>query len=112
MGLDTLTVTVYRQVATGTEDHLGNPVMVDAEPEKVDGCLVHPGSTEDTDRPDGLTVDLTVHFPKSYTGSLRGCELGIPGWGRYRVVGDPKPFMPRNTPGTWNRPVTCEACDG
>ncbi len=114
MGFETVTVTVVSTAASTERDRLGNaipgaPVTVD-----VPGCLVHPGSTDDMEagRPDGVTVSLTVHFPKSYTGSLRGCKLDIPGYGTFAVIGDPKPYMDANTPGPWHMPVYCEATDG
>ena len=108
----TTSVEVLRKVDTGEEDILGNPVMADAEPETVDGCLVAPGGTSDTELPDGVRVAVSVHFPKGYTDSLRGCDIRIPGWGTFHVIGDPKPYMPGNTPGPWWMVAECEATDG
>lgn len=111
---DVLTVTVFRPTVAGTDD-LMNPIP--GEPVKVDvpGCLVAPGATSDLDatRPDGVNVAMTVHFPKAYADSLRGCSVTVPGYeGTYEVIGDPQPYMPKNTPGLWNRPAEVRRVEG
>ena len=82
----------------------------------VDNVLISPGATADLEasRPDGVTVDLTLHFPKGYTGDLRGCDVQIQGeyGGRYHVIGEPKPYLVENTPTPWVMPVEVERCDG
>ena len=114
MGIKGIEVTVLRP--TRETDRLGNEV--DGEPvrEAVADVLVSPGTTADMEasRPDGVTVALTLHFPKAYTASLEGCKVELPGpWGgTYSVVGDPKPYMDGNCPGRWNRPVMVEAAHG
>jgi len=111
----TVSGTVYAPVH-GQRDRLGNPVRGFDDGTAVDGLLVAPGSTEDLEasRPDGVTVDLTVHFPKTWTASLRGCEIELqaPYAGRYRVIGDPHPYMDGNTPTTWHMPVEVVRADG
>lgn len=111
----TTTVTVLRPGAP-TRDRLGNDVPGEPTEEEVRGVLVAPGATADMDasRPAGVTVALTLHFPKSYAASLRGCSVRLGGrWeGTYRVVGDPMPYMDANVPGPWDRPVEVEAADG
>lgn len=109
------TVTVLRPSVVGT-DRLGNPVPGEPGAEQVGNVLVAPGPTADMEasRPEGVTVAYTLHFPKAYAGSLRGCYVRLPQpWsGTYRVVGDPRPYMDENTPGSWDRPVEVEAADG
>lgn len=110
-----ISVTVLRPSAP-TTDRLGNEVPGEPAREVVENVLVAPGATEDMEasRPDGVTVALTLHFPKTYTASLRGCsvELAAPWAGTYRVVGDPRPYMDGNTPAPWNRPVEVEVAHG
>lgn len=109
------TVTVLRP-GPPTRDRFGNDVPGEDVPETVDDVLVASGTTEDMEasRPEGVTVALTLHFPKGYGASLRGCKvrLGAPWNGTYRVIGDPGPYMDANTPGRWNRPVMVEVADG
>lgn len=95
-------------------DAMGEPVYGPWEPE-IDPVevLVVPGTSTELDetRPDGVRVAYTLHFPKSYRASLRGCMVRIRGFD-YRVVGDPQPYTDANVPGHWNRPVEAEAVDG
>lgn len=98
-------------------DSFGNDVEAYLPPVDVDVC-VQPGTCADLDdtRPEGVRVALTVHFPKTWAGSLRGAKVALGGrWeGEYRVVGDPKPYDERNCPQgvPWNMPVEVEAADG
>lgn len=111
---DTVAVAVLRPIRT--VDRFGNEVDDGFVEESVEGVLVSPGGTADMEaaRPDGATVSLTLHFPKSYSGSLEGCSMRLPDpWaGTYRVVGNPLPYIDGNTPGRWNRPVEVEAAHG
>lgn len=99
-------------------DRLGN--MVPGEPSRtvVGDVLVATPSTEDMEaaRAEGVTLALTLHFPRSFSESLRGCRVELPEpWARrggYRVVGDPRPLMDANVPGRWHMPVNVEAADG
>lgn len=110
-----VTVEVLRPTS-GTVDVLGNAVPGEPESVEVENVLVAPGATEGLDetRPDGVTVALTLHFPKTYTDSLRGCQVRLSGVydGLYEVVGDPKPYEDSVTPGPWDRPVEVSATDG
>lgn len=94
-------------------DEFGNETPGEATAETVPNVVPCRGSTADldADRPDGVTVAMTFHFPKTYTASLRGCDVRYAGR-EYRVIGDPQPYLDANTPGDWNRPVECEVCDG
>ena len=106
-------VTVLRPNPTGATDPFGAPVEGAPVEEAVGGALVTPGATADLDasRPEGVRVAYTVHFPKGYSDSLRGCSVVI-GGRTYRVIGDPKPYMEAGTPGPWGLSVEVEAVDG
>lgn len=97
-------------------DRLGNEVDAGWDEEGVDNVLVVPGPTADMEasRPEGVTVALTLHFPKTYTASLEGCLVMLPSpWdGPYVVIGDPRQYMDSSVPGPWNRPVEVEVSHG
>ena len=82
----------------------------------VDGVLVEPGANEslEASRPEGVQVAFTLHFPKTYSGTLEGCEIELPApWtGVYRVIGNPGRYMMDNTPTRWNMPVEVEKAYG
>ena len=109
-----VTVTVNAPSST-TTDRFGNPVITYTA-STVDNVLVAPGTTSDLDasRPAGVQVAYSLHFPKSFTGSLEGCEITLPDpWaGRYRVIGAPGRYIDANTPTRWNMPVEVEAAHG
>ena len=111
----TVSATVYAPVF-GNADRLGNKTQTFDDGTSVDGLLVSPSSTEDlpAERTEGDSATLTVHFPKTWTTSLRGCEIvfGDAWSGRYRVIGDPAPYIEANTPGDWWMPVQVVRCDG
>lgn len=108
-------VTVIPKIA-GQPDRFGNVAYTDGTPVKVGGVLIAPGPTRDLDasRPEGVVVAYSLHFPKTYTGSLEGSEIALPApcAGRYRVIGDPGVYMDVNTPGRWHMPVEVEAAHG
>lgn len=111
----TTNCTVYSPTR-GERDAFGNSARGFDAGTDVSGVLVAPGSTDDLDasRPDGVTVSLTLHFPKTFEGDLRGCEIKLPEpWaGRYRVVGEPMPYMSENTPGAFWLPVEVVRANG
>lgn len=96
-----------------TYDELGEPMYEDITTEVVDNVIVQPGSTNDLDstRPNGVEVHYTLHFPKTYTDSLKGCSVEVQGT-TYDVIGDPKPWMDDNTPGDYNRTVEVGVANG
>lgn len=110
-------VTVLRPVPAG-RDRLGNPAYGKPVREVVGDVLIQPGPTKDLEasRPEGVTVALTLHFPKAFEGSLEGCVVELPApWSReggYRVIGDPQPYMEGLCPTRWNRTVEVEAAHG
>lgn len=108
-------VTVNRKVATATPDRFNN-VVYGVTGEQVDNVLVAPGSTSllDASRPEGVSVAYTLHFPKTYTDSLEGCEIVLPApWaGSYWVIGDPRQYIDVDTPTDWDRPVEVAAAHG
>ena len=102
--------------AVASTDRFGEPVYGDHTSQIVDNVLIAPGATQDLEasRPDGVTVALTLHFPKTFTGDLRGCSVVLTGQfaGTYRVIGDPKPLQDENTPIAWHMPVEVEVVYG
>lgn len=107
-------ITVERPTE-GAPDRFGNFTET-WQSETVDDVLVVPGATLDMEasRPEGVTVAYTLHFPKTYTGSLEGCDVVLPApWsGRYRVIGDPREYMDENTPTRWHLQAEIEAAHG
>lgn len=104
-------VTVIRPNVT--RDELGEPTYGEPGREDVENVVVAPGSTSDLDasRPDGVTVDYTLCFPKTYEEDLVGCSVEVRGTG-YAVVGDPQRYTPENVPGDWNLTVEVTRTDG
>lgn len=111
-----VSVELQRPIASGT-DRFGNTTY-EYEAEVVDGVLVAPGATMDLEasRPEGVTVEYTLHFPKAYMESLEGCLITLPApWaGVYRVIGNPGQYMQANTPAMlpWGMPVEVERAHG
>ncbi len=82
--------------------------------ETVENVLVAPGSTADLEpgmHPDGDTTLLALHFPKTFTESLRGARVFVREK-TWEVIGDPQPYTDQNVPGPWNRPVTVRLVEG
>lgn len=99
------TVVVKRRVRVGTGP--GNTPLYEDEETPVEDVLVAPGPRTDVDgpiRPDGVEVTFNLHFPKTFTGSLRGAEIVVRG-DSFDVIGDPRPYTLANTPTRWNMPV-------
>lgn len=107
------TVIVSRRVEAGL-DRFKEPVY-QFVPTPVEDVLVAPGPRNDLpdgNRPDGVMVAWTCHFPKTFTGSLRGAMVKVRDDELRKVIGDPQPYTDANTPGRWNRPVELEGTDG
>lgn len=107
------TVVVLREVEIG-RDPFDAPI-VDWVDELVPDVLVAPGArgdVVDSNRPDGVEVQWTLHFPKTFKGSLRGAEVSVRGQAPCPVIGDPQPYTDENTPTRWNRPVEVSRVDG
>ena len=80
----------------------------------VGNVLWHEASTDEMDESNrmfGVTCDLSLDFPKSYTASLEGCTVTVNG-DEYRILGDPQGYMPANTPTPWNRRAMAVRADG
>lgn len=106
-------VTIYRRERVGTGP--GNTPLYEDVETSVDDVLVAPGARTDvvdSNRPDGVEVAWTLHFPKTFSGSLRGASVSVRGEPKARVIGDPKPFTLANTPTRWHMPVELERVDG
>ena len=97
-------------------DDLGEPIGSEASREasrEAVRCVVCPGATSDlgADRPNGIQVAYTLHFPKTYRGDLRGCSVEVRGE-VFDVVGDPMRTAEAATPGPWNMAVEVARADG
>lgn len=108
-------VTVVRPHVEGT-DRFNNRVYGMTGGESVGNVLVSPGPTSDLEaaRPEGVTVDFTLHFPKGYASSLEGCDVVLPApWScTCHVVGNPTPYIDVDTPTPWHMPVEVEVAHG
>lgn len=106
-------VVVERRVETGRDAH-NQPIYAFVS-ETVDDVLVAPGprtDIPDTDRPEGTVVAWNLHFPKTFTGSLRGARVRVRGGAPCPVIGDPQPYTLENTPTRWHLPVEVARADG
>ncbi len=92
------------------EDELGEPVY-EWESQRVDGVLVRPVSRDDPDepeRPDGIRVQYSLAFPKSYQGpSLEHARIALVDRGMEEDPEDAllvsgKPDVLRLCPTKWN----------
>lgn len=107
------TVIVHRRVRTGTGP--GNTPLYEDLEESVDDVLVAPGPRQDvieSNRPDGVEISWNLHFPKTFTGSLRGARISVRGEMPAPVIGDPKPYTAANTPTRWHMPVEVQYVEG
>ena len=101
----------------GQRDRFGN-VITTYERVDVSDVLVSPGATADLEasRPEGVTVAFTLHFPKTFTETLEGCEIELPEpWtagNPYRIIGAPAPYMDANTPTRWHMTAEVESAHG
>ncbi|QJC22010.1 hypothetical protein [Arcanobacterium buesumense] len=105
-------VTVLSKTKTGVDD-MNMPVFEETQT-VVDDVLVGPVSTDDTPggmRRAGDRTEIALYFPKTFTASLRGCDVEFMGkiW---RVQGDPQPYMVENMPTRWNLRATVSLVEG
>lgn len=110
-------VTVLTPTQAG-EDEYGQAVKSWASQEVADVLVCEPSTTDlgaglqtDARRPEGDSVSLTLHFPKAYAASLRGCRVGLRGR-TFEVLGDPVALTEGNVPGRWNRAVPVRLVEG
>lgn len=106
-------VVVERREQVGLDP--GRNPIYDWVPEVVEDVLVEPGSrsdVSDSQRPDGVRVAWTLHFPKVYTASLSGCRVQVRDDKPRKVIGDPHQYTNANTPTRWNRPAELEGVEG
>lgn len=108
-----ISVVVMAEQQTGV-DEFNAPIFGWVDEATVDNVLFAPASTDQlrgSTRPDGVSVEVRLDFPKDYTGSLRGKRVRV-GLREWAVVGDPQPFLDHLTPGDWNRPVELTVAEG
>lgn len=106
------TVVVERPVQTGENAH-GDPIYSWSQ-ETVKDVLVAPGAREDipdATRPAGTVVAWQLHFPKTFTGDLRGARVRVRGGEPCPVIGEPHPYTLENTPTRWHMPVEVARAD-
>lgn len=85
-------------------DPFGSPIT-EYESMDIDNVVIHPSDPSDytdSNRPEGAVIQWVLHFPKSFTDSLRECKVVVRGE-TYDIEGDPMPYMDVNTPTPWNR---------
>lgn len=85
-------------------DPFGSPIKAYSS-ETVENVVIHPSDPSDytdSNRPEGATIQWVLHFPKTFTDSLRECKVEVRGE-VYDIEGDPMPYMDVNTPTPWNR---------
>lgn len=113
MGVLTGETVVVKRNVPGEPDPFGAPTAGSVESENVGNVLVAPGLRSDlpADRPEGVRVVFTLHFPRGYGKSLRGAVVNVRGTD-YRVIGDPQAYTEVNVPGPWTMPVEVEAALG
>lgn len=107
--------TVIVETATETGRNAHNQPIIEWVPETIQDVLVAPGPRYDIPeaaRPDGTVIAWTLHFPKTFTGQLRGARVRVRGGDPCDVVGDPQPFTPENTPTRWWMPVEVKRAKG
>lgn len=107
---ETVTVVSFEE---GGRDAMNAPVLREVAEEVAD-VLVCPGATSDvsaSNRPDGTSAAYTLHFPKTFSGSLRGCDVVVRGE-RLRIVGDPRPYTAENCPTRWWMQAEAVRVDG
>ena len=94
---------VMRRIA-GKTDRLGNELVTWSDPELVKSCLFAPGTPADLglERPDGVTITATAHFPTGYSEILKGALVSLDGKNWLEVVGEPISYPPGTIPGKWS----------
>jgi len=114
-------VIVLREQVGGV-DPMNNPITTTTQ-QTVSGVLIAPSAAvaisaadEDygsADRPYGVKTSYVLYFPKTFNQPLRGALIVVPDEEEpLKVVGDPKPYDPRNTPGEFNYVVYLEKVKG
>lgn len=103
------TVMLKQRIKRGVNG-VGEPIW-ESTSMPVNGVLVAPGAAADvTDHiRDGVRIDFTLYFPKTFTGSLRGAVVNVRGI-ECGVIGDPQPYL--DPPGAWDRVVPVEVIHG
>ena len=105
-------VTVTKRTVS-SRDEMGEPVF-STTTTTVGNVLWHESTTDEMDESNrmfGVTCELSLDFPKTFTDSLEGCSVNVEGT-EYRILGDPKGYMPENCPTPWNRSAKAVRADG
>lgn len=118
---ETVQVITY---TNGSLDAMRMPIPV-PHTDSVPGVLVSPqagGMIEDPDRPEGVLIEYTLYFPKTFSAQVFGDEATYPHGLRNanvvvrgkkcQVVGSPHPYYAEDTPGSRNLAVYVRRLEG
>lgn len=107
---ETVTVSLLE---LGDDDRLGIKAHTHAEPVAVPNVVVVPSTMDDAayQRPDGVRIVYTLHFPRGYSADLRGALVTVRG-DVCKVVGEPRSYTESNVRGPWTMPVQVAMSDG
>lgn len=99
------TIVISKRTETG-RDAFNNPVFTEEET-PVDNVLVAPGAAADVIdavRLEGVEVNYTLYFPKTFTGDLECEKVKVRGeW--LDVIGHPDRYADEVCPTEWNMVV-------
>lgn len=118
---ETVQVITY---TNGSLDAMRMPIPV-PHTDSVPGVLVSPqagGMIEDPGRPEGVLIEYTLYFPKTFSAQVFGDETTYPHGLRNasvvvrgkkcQVVGSPHPYYAEDTPGSRNLAVYVRRLEG
>lgn len=113
MRLPEVTLQVRTRKDAG-KDRLGNRTSSYADAVAVPGCLFAPGTPQDlaVSRPDAAKASATAHFPRGWSGHLRGALVSPDGRAWYRVIGEPCAYPDAAVGGRWTTYALLERIDG
>lgn len=107
---ETVTVRVRKQIG---KDELNDPIW-DWQEFDVSNVLVSPNMPSDSlesTRPNGVTTEYFLYFPKTFNGDLAHAQIRVRGeW--LNVIGVPRPFNRNICPTKWCMTVEVTRQDG
>lgn len=107
-------VTVEIKTETGRDRY--NSPEYSTEQQEVDNVLVAPGDVDQASqplkRPEGIEVQYTLFFPKSYDGPMLERQRILVRGKWLKVIGYPDRYDDINCPTEWNMTVKVSDYDG